>query len=75
MAISLLPYVATLSEQFYFWRSYLFTLFQGNYFESSLGQLLFGTATFLAEELFRTKIPTEELLFLSRYLQHTFSEE
>ena len=34
---------------------------------SSLGQLLFRTATFLVEELFRTKISTEELLFRSRY--------
>ena len=30
---------------------------------SSLGQLLFGTATFLAEGLLRIKISTEELLF------------
>ena len=34
--------------------------------ESSLGQLLFGTTTFLTEELFRIKISTEELLFPSR---------
>ena len=125
MTISLLPYVATFSEQCYFWRSYFFTLFQSNYFdtivifqgscffqelffqnnhffrssyffrnsyffrvtllarshflriESSSGQLLFGTATFLAEKLFRIKIPTEELLFPSRYFctASTFSEK
>ena len=117
MAISLLAYVATLSGQLYFWRSYFFTLVRCNYFntaatvleqlflqsscfyerapfskqsllrssyffqnsyffrakvlpsshflkaDSSLRQLLFRTATFLTEELFRIKIPTEELLF------------
>ena len=43
----------------------------------SLRQLLFGTATFLAEELFRLKISTEELLFRSSYFckASTFSEE
>ena len=116
MTISLLPYVATFLEQFYFWRSYFFTLFQSNYFdtaltfseqlflqsscfrstyffyffrakllasshflriESSSGQLLFGTATFLAEELLRIKISTAELLFPSRYFctASTFSEK
>ena len=34
---------------------------------SSLSLLLFGTVLFLAEELFRIKISTEELLFGSRY--------
>ena len=33
---------------------------------SSLGQLLFGTATFLVEELLRIKISIEELLSRSR---------
>ena len=44
---------------------------------SSLGQLPCGTATFLAEELFRIKIPTEELLCQSRYFcpASAFSEE
>ena len=44
---------------------------------SSLGYLLFGTVTFLAKELFRIKICTEELLFWSRYLctASTISEE
>ena len=120
IVISLLAYVATFSGQFYFWRSYFFTLFQSNYFDitvtfseqlflqnscfllrstffrtvifsqlffqnsfffrakilqsshslrigSFLGQLLFGTTIFLAEELFRIKISTEELIFQSRY--------
>ena len=31
--------------------------------ESSLGHLLFRTATFLEEELFKIKISSEELLF------------
>ena len=131
MTISLLLYVATFSEQFYFWRSCFFTLFQSNYFyttvtfskqgflqsscffeelflqnnhvfrssyffqnsyfcrairlvsshflriESSSGQLLFGTAPFLAEELFTIKISTTELLFPSRYFckESTFSEK
>ena len=45
--------------------------------ESSLGQLLFGTAAFLAKELFRKKISTEELVFRSRYFctASTISEE
>ena len=44
---------------------------------SSLGQLIFGTATFLAEELFRINISIEELLFRSRYFctTSTFSEK
>ena len=112
MTISLLPYVVTFSEQFYFWKIYFFKLFQGNYFvttvtfseqlflrsscffeelffqkllassrflriESSSAQLLFGTATILAEELFRIKISTAELLFPSRYFctALTFSEK
>ena len=65
--------------------------FQNNYFsrakllpsshflgiESSLGQYLFGTATFLEEDLFRMKISTEELLFQSRCFctAWTFLEE
>ena len=45
--------------------------------ESSLGQLLFGTPNFVAEELIRIKISAEELLFQSRYLctASAFSEE
>ena len=44
---------------------------------SYLGKLIFGTANFLVEELFRIKISTEELVFWSRYFctASTFSEE
>ena len=35
--------------------------------QSSSGQLLFETSTFLAEELFRIKMSTAQLLFPSRY--------
>ena len=44
---------------------------------SSLGQLLFGTVTFLPEELLNIKITTEELLCRSRYFcaASAFSEE
>ena len=44
---------------------------------SPLGQLLFGTVTFLMEELFRIKISAEKLLFRSRYFStgSTFSEK
>ena len=54
MTISLLPYVATSSEQFYFWRSNFFTLFQSNYFDTTVtfsGQLLLQSSCFF-EELF-----------------------
>ena len=43
MAIFLLAYVATLSGQLYYWKSYFFTLFQSHYFDT--------TVTFL-EQLF-----------------------
>ena len=39
---------------------------------SSLGQLLFGTATFLAEKLLRIKISTEELLCRRSYFCISF---
>ena len=115
------PICFEFSGQFYFCRSYLFTLFQSNYLDktvtylerlflqyscsfwgapsseqslfskqlfflksyifrskllpsshflrigSCLGQLLFRTATFLLEELFRTKSSKEELPFRGRY--------
>ena len=62
------------SEQWLLLGSYLFSianLFRANLLpsrhflrmESSLGHLLFRTATFLEEELFRIKISSEELLF------------
>ena len=36
MAISLLAYVATFSGQLYFRRNYFFTLFQSNYFDTTV---------------------------------------
>ena len=44
---------------------------------SYLGKLIFVTANFLVEELFRIKISTEELVFWNRYFctASTFSEE
>ena len=59
-------------SSYFFQNSYFFRakLLASSHFlrkESSSGQLFFETATFLAEELFRIKIPTEELLFPSRY--------
>ena len=132
MAIFLLAYVATLSGQLYYWKSYFFTLFQSHYFDTtvtfleqlflqgscffwgasfsekplicssyfffqnnyffrvkllssshflrmgnSLGSLFFGTATFLAKDLFTIKISIEELLFRSGYFctESIFSEE
>ena len=68
-------------QQLFFQNSYFFRakLLPSNHLRigSSLGYLLFGTATFLAVELFRIKISTEELLFRSRYLYtaSTFSEK
>ena len=52
-------------------------LLPSSYLGSSIGQLLFGAAVFLAKELFRIRISTEELLFRSRYFYttSTFSEE
>ena len=40
---------------------------------SSLGQLLFGTATFLTEELLKMKIFTEELPFSKLILLHSIN--
>ena len=62
------------NSDFFSVNSYLFsiaTIFRANLLpsrhflrmESSLGHLLFRTATFLEEELFRIKISSEELLF------------
>ena len=54
-------------SSYYFQNTYFFgaKLLLSSHFlrtGSSLGQLLFGTATFLADELLRIKISTEELL-------------
>ena len=69
-------------QQLFFQKSYFFRakLLSSSHFlkiRISLGQLHFGTATFLAEKLFRTKISTVELLFRRWYFctASTFSEE
>ena len=64
-------YSMLISQQLFFQNSYFFRakLLPRNHFlriRRSLRQFLFGTATFLAEELFRIKIYTEELLLRSR---------
>ena len=124
IAISLLAYVATLSGQVYFRRSYFFTLFQSDYFDTTVNfpeqlflqrnrffrisfsrgvtylqhflffqsiyffrvkllasshflrivQLLFETATFLAEDLLGIKISTK-LIYRCYCTASTFSEE
>ena len=124
IAISLLTYVATLSGQVYFRRSYFFTLFQSDYFDTTVNfpeqlflqrnrffrisfsrrvtylqhflffqsiyffrvkllasshflrivQLLFETATFLAEDLLGIKISTK-LIYRCYCTASTFSEE
>ena len=70
------------SQKFFFQDSYFFIakfLRSRHFLEigSSLVQLLFGTATYLAQELFRTKISTVVLLFRIRYFctASTISEE
>ena len=59
-------------EELLFQNSYFFrvTLLPSSHFvrtENSLGQLLLGTATFSAEELFKIKISTGKLFFRTRY--------
>ena len=51
----------------YFFRAKLLPKSHFLWIESSLGQLLFVTASFLAEVLFRIKISIEGQLFRSRY--------
>ena len=64
IAISPLAYVATFSGQLYFGRSYFFTLFQSNYFDT--------TVTF-SEHLF---LPQQLLIFLFHFFRTvTFSQE
>ena len=70
----------TSSQQLFFQNSYFSRekLLQSNHFlriGSSLGQVLFGTPTFLAEKLFRIKTLPEKVLFRTRYFCATFSEE
>ena len=71
-------YVATFSGQLYFGRSYFFTLFQSNYFDTTVtfsGQLFFRTAAFFP--FFRTVTFSQELFFQNSFffgakiLQHS----
>ena len=61
IAISLIGCVATFSGQLYFWRSYFFTLFQSDYFDTAVTfseQLFFQSSCFfllfLEQSLFRS---------------------
>ena len=70
IAISLLAYVATFSGQLYFGRSYFFTLFQSNYFDTTVtvsGQLFLASSCcfllFQNSHFFGTAISSEQLLF------------
>ena len=70
----------TSSEQPFFQNSYFFRgkLLPSSHFlriGSSLGQLLFGTPTFLVQKLFRVNTFSEELLSQTRHLCATVSEE
>ena len=71
-----------LQQLFFFQNNYFFRvkLLSSSHFlrmGNSLGSLLFGTATFLAKDLFTIKISIEELLFRSGYFctESIFSEE
>ena len=71
-AISLLAYVATFSGQLYFGRSYFFTLFQSNYFDTTVtfsGQLFLQNSCcfllFQNSHFFAGVIFSEQLLFRS----------
>ena len=71
IAISLLAYAATFSGQLYFGRSYFFTLFQSNYFDTTVafsGQLfLQNSCCFVLFHLFRTVIFSQELFFQNSF--------
>ena len=69
IAISLLAYVATFSGQLYFGRSYFFTLFQSNYFDTTVtfsGQLFLQNSCFFPlfqnSHFFAGAIFSEQLL-------------
>ena len=71
MAISFFRTI-TSSQQLFFQNSYFFRakLLRSSHYlriRRSLGQFLFGTATFLEEELLRMKMSVEDLLFQSRF--------
>ena len=61
------------SEMLLFWGTLLSSHLLRN--ESCLGQLLFGTLTFLVGELFRGKTFSEEVLFWTTHFCSFFSEE
>ena len=68
ITIFLLAYVATFSGQLYFGRSYFFTLFQSNYFDTTVtfsGKLFFITAAFFS--FFRTVTFSQELFFQNSF--------
>ena len=76
IAISPLAYVATFSGQLYFGRSYFFTLFQSNYFDTTVTfteQLFFQNSCcfllFQNSHFFTGVIFSEMLLFRRKILQ------
>ena len=74
MAISLLACIATFSGQLCFWRSYILTLFQSNYFDATLTfseRLFLQNNCFFRELLIQNShffavIISEQLLFQSK---------
>ena len=71
IAISFLAYVATFSGQLYFGTSYFFTLFQSNYFDTTV---TFSGHLFLPQQLliflfhfFRTVTFSQELFFQNSF--------
>ena len=68
IATSLLAYVATFSGQLYFERSYFFTLFQSNYFDTTVTfsvQLFLQNSCFLY--FFKTVTFSQELFFQNSF--------
>ena len=66
--ISLLTYVVTFSGQLYFGRSYFFTLFQSNYFDTTVTfsvQLFLQNSCFFS--FFRTVTFSQELFFQNSF--------
>ena len=73
IAISLLAYVATFSGQLYFGRSYFFTLFQSNYFDTTVtfsGQLFLQNSCFFL--LFQNSYLLYQLPFQKSYFFTTY---
>ena len=62
-----------LQRCYFFWGTLLSSHLLRN--DSCLGQLLFGTLTFLVGKLFRTKKFSEEVLFWTTHFCSFFSEE